>query len=74
MDLGLIVAVALAGLAGLIWLIRLEGRVNTHERGCEERQRTLDERHATTNRELKDIKGTVTHMDSKIDRLLERDR
>ena len=56
--------VALPAFLGLVWLIRLEGRQNSHERACEQRQKNLDERHAT-------ITATMTRMDGKLDRLLE---
>ena len=49
---------------GLAWLIRLEGRQQTHERECLQRQKNLDERHAS-------ITATMTRMDGKLDRLLE---
>jgi hypothetical protein len=32
------------GVTFVVWLIRLEGRVNTHERGCEVRQREIENR------------------------------
>ena len=48
--------------SALIWFIRLEGRVNTHEKGCEERQKRLDERHAH-------ISKTLDAIDAKLDRL-----
>lgn len=35
----------LALIAASVWLIRLEGRVNTHEAVCAERYRRLEEKH-----------------------------
>ena len=64
MELGEIIAVAVPVIGGIIWLIRLEGRLNTHERSCEERQKRLDERHA-------DIGKKLDYMVTQIDRLLE---
>lgn len=46
-----------------VWLIRLEGRLNTHERGCDERQKRLDERHT-------EIQKKLDHLIEKVDRLL----
>lgn len=56
--------VALPAFLGLVWLIRLEGRQNSHERSCEQRQKNLDERHAT-------ISKTLERMDAKLDHILE---
>lgn len=61
---GIIVAIAVPAILGVVWLIRLEGRVNTHERGCEERQKSLDERHDAMSKKL-------DHIDQKLDRLIE---
>jgi len=56
--------VAMPVLGGVIWFLRLEGRVNAHESSCVERQKKLDERYEQANRRLDSI-------DSKLDRLLE---
>lgn len=55
--------VAMPTLAGIVWLVRLEGRVNSHEASCLQRQKQLDERHAEANTKLAAI-------DQKLDRLL----
>lgn len=66
MDVAAIaVAVGLPALGGVIWLVRLEGRVNTHEAECAQRQKRADERHAETNAKLASI-------DAKLDRLMEQ--
>jgi hypothetical protein len=42
----LLAGVPLLALLGAgVWLLRLEGRVNTHEAVCAERYRRLEERH-----------------------------
>lgn len=56
--------VGLPALGGVVWLVRLEGRVNTHEAECAQRQARMDERHAETNKKLDAI-------DAKLDRLVE---
>jgi len=43
---------------------RLDGRMNTHEAGCDQRQKKLDERYETQTKHLASI-------DDKLDRLLE---
>lgn len=63
MDANVIVGVALPAVFGLVWLIRLEGRVNTHEAECSQRQQRMDERHTDIGKKLDGI-------DSKLDRLM----
>lgn len=57
-----IIAVALPVIGGIIWLIRLEGRVNTHERGCDERQKRMDERHVEMGKKLDHIVGILDRL------------
>lgn len=59
------IVVGTTALGGLVWLVRLEGRVNTHEAECVQRRKRDDERHAETTTKL-------TAMDAKLDRLVER--
>lgn len=55
MELQSIVAVAVPAVLALSWLLRLEGRLNSHEATCTERHRKLDERHAALNKQLDSI-------------------
>ena len=64
MDWETIAAVAIPIVVGIVWLIRLEGRVNTHERMCEERQKRMDERHEA-------MAHLLDAMSQKLDKLLE---
>ena len=66
-SLGLVIAVAFPIIGAVVWLVRLEGRLNTHERGCEKRQLQLDERHAEMGK-------TLNHIVQKLDRLIELPR
>ncbi len=50
----------------------LLGRINTHEAGCTERQRRLDERRSVIQERLTAIDHRSEGMDAKLDRLLER--
>ena len=61
---GVISAMAVPVILAGVWLIRLEGRLNTHERGCEERQKRLDERHAR-------IEKSLDELHTKFDRLID---
>lgn len=49
---------------------RLDGRINTHEKECAERQRKLDERHRTLTAAIGDVHRDVEKVDAKLDRLL----
>jgi hypothetical protein len=64
-DILALVTIALSVIAGTVWLVRLEGRVNIHEAVCAERYQQLEARHRETTIELKSI-------DHKLDRLMER--
>lgn len=57
-EVGVAVVTALAG--ALTWLLRLEGRVSTHEQVCAERQKHLTER-------LDAIKTAASATDHKLD-------
>lgn len=63
-TVGTLVAIMTPLVLAGVWLLRLEGRINTHERGCEERQKLLDERHAQIQKSLEDLH-------TKFDRLIE---
>lgn len=51
-------------LAGLIWGVRLEGRVNAHDQLFEERKQLANERH-------EDVKDRLERIEQKLDRALE---
>jgi hypothetical protein len=57
-EVGIVVVTTLAG--ALTWLLRLEGRVSTHEQVCAERQRHLTDR-------LDAIKASASATDHKLD-------
>jgi hypothetical protein len=63
-DPNLAVAAGVPAILGLVWLIRLEGKQNAHERECLQRQKNADERHEATS-------AMLQHMDEKLDRLIE---
>jgi hypothetical protein len=46
-----------------VWLVRLEGRVNTHEAVCAERYRRLEERHS-------EALDALAQIDQKLDRVM----
>jgi|TARA_B110001454_G_C12334906_1_gene273481 hypothetical protein len=66
MDIAAEAAGILALVVGsVVWLIRLEGRVNTHEAICSERYKQLQDRHAETLDEMRS-------MDAKLDSIIQR--
>jgi hypothetical protein len=66
MDIAAEAAAVLALVVGsVVWLIRLEGRVNTHEAICAERYKQLQDRHAETLDEMRS-------MDAKLDSIIQR--
>ena len=66
MDIAAEAAGMLALVVGsVVWLIRLEGRVNTHEAICSERYKQLQDRHAETLDEMRS-------MDAKLDSIIQR--
>ena len=60
-----LVAVVSLVIGSVVWLIRLEGRVNTHEAICSERYQQLQDRHAETLDEMRS-------MDAKLDSIIQR--
>ena len=52
-------------MGSVVWLIRLEGRVNTHEAICSERYQQLQARHLETLDEMRS-------MDGKLDSIIQR--
>lgn len=60
-----LVAVVSLVIGSVVWLIRLEGRVNTHEAICSERYKQLQDRHAETLDEMRS-------MDTKLDSIIQR--
>ena len=61
-----LVAVVSLVIGSIVWLIRLEGRVNTHEAICAERYQQLRQQHVEGLDEMRLIE---TKLDSQIQRL-----
>jgi hypothetical protein len=60
-----VLAAASLAIGSIVWLIRLEGRVNTHEAICSERYRQLQARHQEALDEMRS-------MDAKLDSIIHR--
>jgi hypothetical protein len=61
-DWGIIVSV----LAGVVWLLRLEGRVGSHEKVCEELQKQAQEARALTRSSLQRIEDRLVLLADRI--------
>ena len=55
-------SIILAGLGGIIWAVRLEGRVNTQEKTSVVSSKQQDERHT-------DLKDRLSRIEDKLDEL-----
>jgi len=60
-----VLAAASLAVGAIVWLIRLEGRVNTHEAICAERYQQLQARHQEALDEMRS-------MDAKLDSIIQR--
>jgi hypothetical protein len=76
MDLGVILTAAGAVSAVALYVIRaemrgdvsrLDGRINTHEAACEQRQKKLDERHEHISQGMERIEANISAL---VDKLL----
>lgn len=65
LSMAALVAAGSAAMSAIVWLVRLEGRMTTHEAICGERYRHLEERYAEGLDKMKSI-------DQKIDLLMQR--
>lgn len=54
--------IAMTGIGGVVWGVRIEGRVNGHQQLFEEREKQHDDRH-------EDMKQRLTRIESKLDKL-----
>jgi hypothetical protein len=64
-DPGTIVTIVGLAIAGVVWLVRLEGRHDSHERECIVWRQRADERH-------KEVKEHLGNINEKLDRVIER--
>lgn len=60
---GMNVPLFLAGLAGVVWLVRLEARIAAHETVCTERQREAAETRARVELSLRRIEDRLDRID-----------
>lgn len=60
-DVGFILAMAGTIVGGIVWAVRLEGRVNAHQTLFEEREKLTIQRHA-------DLQARLIRIEQKLDR------
>lgn len=58
---GLIATLSLAAVGGVIWAVRIEGRVNGHQTLFEEREKQFEDRH-------EEIQARLIRIEQKLDR------
>ena len=63
-DLGFLFSLAVTLIGGVAWAVRVEGRVNGHDKLFEERQSQLEERH-------KELQYRLSRIEQKLDHLAE---
>lgn len=61
---GVVLYVIRAEMRGDVY--RLDGRIDTHEKACEERQKKLDERHQAISKHLENIDANVRTLVDKL--------
>ena len=59
---GMILTFVLACVGGLVWAVRVEGRVNGHDKLFEEREKALEARH-------EELQYRLERIEQKLDRL-----
>jgi Tfp pilus assembly protein PilO len=60
-------AITTSGITGLIWAIRLEGKVNEHDQLFEEREKQRLERTEADGSRLEELKDHLIRIESKLD-------
>lgn len=63
------IGVAATSIAGVVWGVRQEGRINEHDRLFEERANQETERQQHLNERHTDIKDRLERIENKLDRL-----
>lgn len=69
-DAGAVVAAVTAGVVSLVWLIRLEGRVNNHDREHDAHKERCDELRAGHTRQYDDLRADLAYIRARIDAVL----
>ena len=67
MQIGTFVTFALACLSGIVWAIRLEGKVNEHDQLFEERKAQANTRAEADATRFDDLKDHLIRIENKLD-------
>ena len=75
LEPGLLLTLALAVIGGIVWAVRIEGRVNGHQTLFEERDKQAEDRYTSLLRQLTRIESDQDRSDIRLDRAdLRQDR
>lgn len=61
LEPGFLLSLGLAAVGGLVWAVRIEGRINVHERLFTERDNQATERH-------QDVQARLIRIEAKLDK------
>lgn len=68
LDWGTATTVLCAGVGGVAWVVKLQGRVDGHDKLFEEREKNAVERHASLKEDLHDLKTTLKELRADVTR------
>lgn len=71
-DYSFILALASIVVTGIVWGVRLEGRINSHDTLFAEREKLTELRYETLRAEISLLRTAQGVVEAKIDRLIER--
>lgn len=66
LEPAILLTIGLAIVAGIVWAVRIEGRVNMHDRLFEEREKQVEDRH-------QELQARLIRIEAKLDRYDLRD-
>ena len=67
MEIATLATLALACISGIVWTIRLEGKVNEHDQLFVEREKQTKARNDADSERLQDLKDHLIRIESKLD-------
>ncbi len=68
LEPGILISMALAAVAGIVWAVRIEGRVNAHQTLFDEREKLAEDRYEQLEKRLIRIEAKLDRNDSRQDR------
>lgn len=68
LEPGIIVTLSLSAVAALVWAVRVEGRVNGHDKSFLDMSKLLDERDTHIKERHEEVAARLGRIEDKIDR------